>query len=192
MTNKLRTQGLFSRKIKLLIIELTGLLIIIGIIGYSLKSDTDVSYPKPEEAAENPKTQEIQPQELTPDQLEEYYQTYNNPFVMHVRKALNGYLAGTNEGLSDPDDVGLDSFSKDYYRGKFVVVWFDNSIAGGKDISILFQDKPDKLFTAWVYKTAVGEYELRAFWQSSTYTDEKLQELNKRFKTYLEDKDHAL
>ena len=111
---------------------------------------------------------------------------------MHVRKALNGYLAGTNEGLSDPDDVGLDSFSKDYYRSKFVVVWFDNSIAGGKDISILFQDKPDKLFTAWVYKTAVGEYELRGFWQSSTYTDEKLQELNKRFKTYLEDKDHAL
>lgn len=147
---------------------------------------------------------EVKYPDLNPKELEEYYQTYKNPFILHIRKALNGYLQGTNEGISTPNVVvkahidqdglttGLDSFSKDYYRSKFVVVSFDNFQGGGKQVSILFQDKPDKLFSAWVYELKDGTYDLRGFWQNDTYTGKKLQDLNKQFKIFLNDKSHSL
>lgn len=189
-----------SRKLYLPIIGF--LLLVLATFGYQSINNTNPSNTTQETSIE---LEEVKSSEFNPQELEEYYQTYKNPFVLHIRTALNGYLKGANEGISttnaaikaevDKDGLvrGLDSFSKDYYRSKFVVVSFDDFLGGGKQITIQFQDKPDKLFSAWVYELADGTYDLRGFWQNNTYTDEQLQELNKgQFKIFIEDKKHAL
>lgn len=78
-----------------------------------------------------PTSEEVQEVRFTEEQLKSYYSLYENPFVLHIRKALNNYLAGTNEGINtlaikvdkaeDGTIDGLDSFSKDYYKSKFIV-----------------------------------------------------------------------
>lgn len=144
--------------------------------------------------------------EPNPKQVQEYYDTYKNPYVIYIRKALDSYLAGNNVGINDiaikSDTVhsdqngdtlsGLDSFSKDYYKSKFIVVNFAAGIGGGKVISIEFQDKPDKVFDVWIYQLAGGDYELRGFSENKILSGEKLIELNKTLKTFLEDKAHSL
>ena len=147
---------------------------------------------------------EIKPLEFTEEQLESYYSSYSNPYVIHIRKALGGYLDGSNVGMDSPESViekgeingtptGLSSFDKDYYKSKFIVYAINNSIAGGKEIVIIFQDKPDKLFTAWVYKFGgEEEYDLRGFWQDLTYDEGKMAEIQQLYKNQLEDKEHAI
>lgn len=140
---------------------------------------------------------------FTQEQLDEYYQTTKNPFVLHLRKALNGYLNGTNIGVESPNLVikedtvkgsptGLDSFDKSYYKSKFIVYSIDDSVAGGKEIRIIFQDKPDKMFIGWVYKLATGKYDFRGFGQDTTYTEEKMKDIQTEYKTILEDKIHSV
>lgn len=141
--------------------------------------------------------------ELSPEGLEDYYRVYENPYVLHIRKALNGYLDGTNVGLDDPELViesqeiagataGLSSFDKSYYESKFIVYTISDSIAGGKQVNIIFQDKPDKVFAAWVYQLGDGTYDLRAFWENINFTEEDIASIQDSYKTFLEDKEHAL
>lgn len=141
------------------------------------------------------------------NQIEEYYQVYQNPAVIFLRKALNAYLADDSTGVNismaavQPDTregiiTGLSSFSKDYYKSKFVVVTIENSISGGKDIQILFQEKPDRIFYAWVYQLADGNYELRGFNSKEDFDKEESKEAFKKvieyYKPLLFDKTHAL
>lgn len=145
----------------------------------------------------------VEPIVFTQEQLNDYYKTTKNSFVLHIRKALDGYLNGTNVGIDSPDLVikkdeidgsptGLSSFDKDYYKSKFVVFTINDSMAGGKFIRIIFQDRPDKVFVVWVYKLASGEYDFRGFGQDSTYTEEKMKEIKILYKTILEDKLHSI
>lgn len=147
-------------------------------------------------------TKEVQEIHFTEEQLKSYYSSYKNPFVLHIRKALDNYLAGNNDGIEpltikidkgeDGTLGGLDSFSKDYYKSKFIVFGINNSIAGGKEINIIFQDKQDKLFNTWIYKLGTGDYELRGFWQNKNFTDKEMKKIQIQYKKYLEDKAHAL
>jgi len=149
-----------------------------------------------------PASEKIQEIHFTEEELKSYYSSYDNPFVLHIRKALDNYLAGTNEGINplaikvnkseDSTIDGLDSFSKDYYKSRFIVFAINNNEFGGKNISIVFQDKPDKLFNAWVYQLPDGTYELRAFWQNKSFTETEMKKIQKEYKIYLEDKEHAL
>ncbi|MBU4274957.1 hypothetical protein KKE19_04065 [Patescibacteria group bacterium] len=181
------------------------LLVVAGLFLFNYKNNNkkvvvdQIQTTKPEE----PTPTKIEPIVFTQEQLNDYYQTTKNPFVLHIRKALNGYLNGTNVGMDSSDLViekdeidgsptGLSSFDKDYYKSKFVVFMIDDSIAGGKFIRIIFQDKPDKVFIAWVYKLAGGEYDFRGFSQDSTYTEEKMKEVQVLYKTILEDKFHSI
>ncbi len=140
---------------------------------------------------------------ITAQVLELYFKTYQFPDVIQVRKALNGYLDGSNYGMTEPrlviesstsDDFlyGLSSFSKNYYKSKFIIYTINNNIAGGKNISIIFQDKPDKLFVAWVYKLVDNSYDVRGFGQNLSYTPEKMKQVQTDFKEFLEDRNHAL
>lgn len=181
------------------------LLVVVGLFLFKYKNNNNkvvvdqIQSNKPEE----PTPTKTEPIVFTQEQLNDYYQTTKNPFVLHIRKALNGYLNGTNVGMDSPDLViekdeidgsptGLSSFDKDYYKSKFVVFMMNDSIAGGKFIRIIFQDKPDKVFIAWVYKLAGGEYDFRGFSQDSTYTEEKMKEIQVLYKTILEDKPHSI
>ena len=140
---------------------------------------------------------------FTADQLKSYYAVYDDSFVIHIRKALNGYLSGTNEGMEIPAAViekhdmtsgslgGLAAFEKDYYQSKFVVVALEDALMGGKTATIIFQDRPDRVFTAWVYKLGEDQYDLRGFWEDGKATqniDETLKTLGK----FVFDKEHSL
>jgi len=107
------------------------------------------------------------------EDLERYYAAYSDPFVLHLRKSLDNYMTGSSEGMESFEFVteshlpgrpsGLNAF-KEYLSSKFVVMWLADALMGGKIITVLFRDKPDKLFDAWVYRLAGGEYDLRAWW----------------------------
>lgn len=137
------------------------------------------------------------------DKIEGYYRVYQNPSVIFLRKALNAYLANDSAGVnismaavqSDTRDgiiSGLSSFSKDYYKSKFVVVTIDKSIAGGEDIQILFQEKPDRIFYAWVYQLASGDYELRGFNSKENFDQKAFKDTLDYYGPLLFDKTHAL
>lgn len=154
-------------------------------------------------SAEEVPTIATEPIVFTKEQLEQHYQVYKNPYVVHIRKVLDGYIDGTNIGMDLPEDViekgelngaitGLSAFDKKYYESKFIVYMINDSIAGGKQVSIIFQDKPDKLFDVWVYKLSTGDYDLRAFWQNPKYSEEKMREIQIQYETILSDKNHSI
>jgi hypothetical protein len=137
------------------------------------------------------------------EEMESYYRVYKNPFVIYLRKALNAYFAHDSSGVDiarvavDKDEregiiSGLDSFDKSYYRSKFVVITINDSMAGGKDIQILFQDKPDRIFYAWVYQLATGEYELRGFNSKESFDPEAMKDMTNAYKDLIFDKEHSL
>jgi hypothetical protein len=196
---------------KKLIFIIVCLIIVVGLLLFVYKNSKtpsknvlrSYSSPTPIQTA-SPSAQPVTPLSFTPEQLQGYYATYKDPYVINLRKALNGYLDGTNYGMDDPASVikpdtsitgllgGLSSFDKSYYQSKFIVYSIDNSLAGGKEIYIVFQDKPDKVFYAWVYKLAGGTYDLRAFAQDLEYTPDKMLQIQQEYKTFLNDKTHAL
>ena len=126
----------------------------------------------------------------SPEELERYYAVYRNPYVQHLRKALNVYLSGQAEGIEGSavggyregkTIPGLASFDKSYYRSPFVVFSVSGHIGGGMGITLLFQQRPDRLFWAWVYRTSDGEYVLRQF-GSDDLPPERVKELVTKLK----------
>lgn len=140
--------------------------------------------------------------QLTEEQLKRYYDSYNDPFVIHIRNSFNNYLIGSTNEISesaiksdrstDGTVSGLDSFDKSYYENKFIVFAINDGLMGGKVINIVFQDNPDKLFNAWVYKITDGSYELRGFWQNMSFDANEMNKIQTQYKVYFNDKKHAL
>ncbi len=135
--------------------------------------------------------------------INQYYQVYNDPYVLYLRKALNAYLADTINEVNVAEEAinkdkenglitGLDSFDKSYYRSKFVVFTINNNLAGGKDIEIVFQEKPDRIFYAWVYQLADGNYELRGFNSKENIDKEQMSKILEGYKDLILDKEHSL
>jgi hypothetical protein len=139
---------------------------------------------------------------LSNEDIKKYDLVYQNPYVLFLRKALDVYLTNSNEmdipkivaqaNTQDGIINGLDSFNKDYYKSKFVVININNNIAGGKNIEIIFQDKPDRVFYAWVYQLAGGTYELRGFYSKEKIDKKALEEMIDYLSPLLFDKAHAL
>lgn len=136
-------------------------------------------------------------------ELENYYAIYKDPYILYLRKCLDAYVAHDSSGVNismaavESSSVsgflsGLDSFSKDYYKSKFVVVTLRDSIAGGKDIQIIFQDKPDKIFYVWIYKLADDSFELRGFNVNGKIDQKALKAVVDYYGPLLFDKNHAL
>jgi len=139
--------------------------------------------------------------------IQSYYNAYQAPSVVHLRKALNGYLSGTNEGMdsefvikkreSESYLAGLDSFDKAYYKSKFIVLDITRNDYGGELITIIFRDKPDKIFRAWVYfywnAGTPDYYDFRDFWQMSV-PDDFVAELvaQPQIKAALQDEEHSI
>ncbi len=138
------------------------------------------------------------------EELEQYYATYSHPSVLYLRRVFQAYLAGERvDVLADPDHSavkadtlgaggppsGLSAFERTYYRSKFVVVSLARAPQGGWSLLILFQDRPDRLFSAWVYGPDEN-LELREFWERRLRADQ-LQGLLSTFKRFIEDTEHA-
>jgi hypothetical protein len=127
---------------------------------------------------------------FTPEQLNDYYLVYTNPDVRYLRTLFDAYLKGSG-GTNEEFDL-LDKWNKAYYRSKFVVLSRDGNMFGGTLITILFQDRPDRIFVAWVYPEGnEGKLTLRAF-DLGNFTDEDIRRTRMRYKELIEDKKHAM
>jgi hypothetical protein len=135
---------------------------------------------------------------LTGAKLKEYHSLYQDPFVLQVRRSLDRYLRGEFRGLEwapvvkgilgDGTD-GLGSFDKSYYKSKFIVIQTEGFLGGGKTVSIVFIDRPDRMFDVWIYRLASGSYEMRAFSQDNSFVAKEIQFV---YRNLLADKKHAL
>jgi len=134
--------------------------------------------------------------------VEGYYKIYENPMVKYIRTTLNAYLQGdpqsiipqlTKEKNEDANYIyGLDSFDKEYYNSKFVVILKEDYPYGGNQFTILFQDKSDRFFTAWIYEKPDKTYELRGFSSSKKQRQADIDKVNIEFKDFLMDKEHSM
>lgn len=177
------------------------LIILIAIYQYFPKDNS--SSPNKKTSTETNNLTELKPLVIDQKDLEGYYRVYKNPFVLYLRKALNAYLANDSaqacifegavkEQRREGIITGLDAFSKDYYKSKFIVTTIDDDKANGKDIQIIFQDKPDRIFFAWVGNNPSGEICLLGFNSKEHFDEKAMKEMIDYYKPYLFDKKHAL
>jgi len=144
-----------------------------------------------------PPIQESQPSKVptgeaqfTPEQLKQYYLVYKNSDVRYLRALFDAYL--NNSAGTDGERQQLQKWNKDYFRSKFMVMSRENNMFGGTLITILFQDRPDKVFVAWVYPEGSNkQLKLRRF-DVGSFSDEDMKRVRVRYKKLIEDKIHAM
>ncbi len=119
---------------------------------------------------------DIVPAEFSKEDLSSIMSTGKAPFVVNLRKALNDYFKGSLESpyfeKSAIVAVGdnLSTFNKNYYKSKFFILQINTDYpVGGVFMDILFRDKPDKIFTVWMFKTE-KIFKLRMFQQNLDYS----------------------
>jgi hypothetical protein len=131
--------------------------------------------------------------QFSPDEVKEYYAVYKRPEVKYLRTVLNAYLAG--KPRTDTAYDALRNFDKDYYRSKFIVITIVTPSGGGSLLTLMFQDRPDALFKAWVWMEPMGlkkqQLELRQF-ERAEVGPESIAALRKKYRRLLNDKAHAM
>ena len=128
--------------------------------------------------------------QFTPEQLEKYYLVYKNADVRYLRTLFDAYL--NSSGGTEEERQAMEKWSKEYFRSKFVVLSRDRNAFGGTLITILFQDRPDKVFVTWVYpEGAKKTLRLRRF-DVGDFNDEDIRRIKIRYKRLLDDKTHAM
>jgi hypothetical protein len=128
--------------------------------------------------------------QFTPQQLEQYYLVYKNPDVRYLRTLFDFYLK--NSGGTEQERQYLSKWNKDYFRSKFTVMSRENNTFGCTLITILFQDRPDKVFVAWIYPEGGNkQLTLRRF-DVGDFSDEDIRRIKVRYKKLIEDKTHAM
>jgi hypothetical protein len=128
--------------------------------------------------------------QFTPEQLEDYYRVYKNPDVKYLRTLFDAYL--DKSGGTPQERQLLDKWSKDYFRSKFIVMSRDGNMFGGTLITILFVDRPDKVFIAWVYPEGESRILKLKNFSPSDFSDEDIRRIRTRYKKLIEDKTHAM
>lgn len=148
-------------------------------------------------------TAEAQESRTADATLAGYYAVYQNPFVIGLRKELDGYIAlkqGKSErwhGRGKTDEAvmeraDLEQVDSRYLSSRFTVYKIEGApLTGGRQVSILFIDKPDRIFKAWMYLTGDGVYELRGF-KDSGVTPEQIAVMRKSWEKLMLDREHAL
>lgn len=128
--------------------------------------------------------------QFSPEQLEQYYLVYKNPDVRYLRTVFDIYL--DDSGGIEQERQLLQKWNKDYFRSKFMVLSREGNTFGGTLITILFQDRPDKVFVAWVYPEGSNrKLTLRGF-DVGDFNDEDIRRIRVRYKRLIEDKVHAM
>ena len=146
----------------------------------------------------------------TKKRSESYELIYKEVPVTFLRKSLNAYLIndsskvcilqvavtksdGKNYGMEEITS-GLEAFDKSYYKSKFVVATYDDNkeTEGSKNIQIIFRDKPDRIFYAWIGRNPQGEICLLGFNSRNDIDPVKLQETIKSTEPYFSNPDLAI
>jgi len=127
---------------------------------------------------------------FTQEQLEEYYRVYENADVRYLRKIFDSCMS--KSGGTPEECALLGAWSKDYLKSKFIVMSRDGNPFGGTLVTILFQDRADKVFVAWVYPAgAKRSLRLREL-SPGEFSEEDIRRIKVRYRTLIEDKKHAM
>ena len=128
--------------------------------------------------------------QFTSEQLDQYYFVYKNPDVRYLRTLFDAYLKSS--GGTEQERQAMDKWNREYFQSKFVVLSRAGNTFGGTLITVLFQDRPDKVFVAWVYpEGADKKLTLKAF-DIGDFSDEDIRRIKVRYKKLIEDKKHAM
>jgi hypothetical protein len=138
------------------------------------------------QASKTPNSQES----FSQQELKEYYKVYSDPDVKHIRAVFNAFLSGKKLNSIEAD--ALKNADKSYLKSKFVVLSHDPHLMGGSNITIMFQEKPDKIFKVWIYLGKGSRWQLRDFSESTSFSKEDIERIRERYRKFLEDKAHAL
>lgn len=122
--------------------------------------------------------------------------------VQFLRKTLDDYIANKpinilSEGITKKchivydEKIGLDGFSKNYFKSRFVPLAIYRHISSGYDIFIFFVDKPDKLFRVWVGYDKNSDFQLKMI-KDAGIPKEEIDALNKAFSKAVKDKRFSL
>lgn len=104
-------------------------------------------------------------------------------FIQHLRFAIDNFLNKKYESIEacggyygyyqgkycedsayNPTTGPVFFFEdNDFLRSKFIVLYADTASVGGMSINLMFKDKPDQIFCAWVYGRD-DYYDLRGFY----------------------------
>jgi hypothetical protein len=142
--------------------------------------------------AQDSKTSKIPNSEaqFTPEQLEQYYRVYKNADVRYLRTLFDAYIK--NSGGTERERQMLSEWNKEYFRSKFMVMSREDNTFGGTFITILFQDRPDKVFVAWVYPEGGNRQLTLKGFDVADFSDEDIRQMRVRYKKLIEDKTHAM
>ncbi len=128
--------------------------------------------------------------QFTAKQLEDYYLVYKNADVRYLRTVFGACLK--KSGGTGEECRLLEKWSKEYFRSKFIVLSRAGNTFGETDITILFQDRPDGVFVAWVYPEGEDKtLTLRAFY-AGKFSEEDVRRIRVRYKKLIADKTHAM
>lgn len=122
----------------------------------------------------------IKPINFSAEQLAELEKVKTLPPIVALRNAFNDYLddkreseyfleSALGDSLTIPERIGLDAFSKYYYRDKFTALSFNDQPDKVIEIFILAANNPDRIFVAHLVNTADNKhpkYVLKLFLQS--------------------------
>ncbi len=162
------------------------------LLALSVQSGYAQQSQKTDAPAQQEQTSKIPAEEahFTAEQLEDYYLVYNDSDVRYLRKVFDAFLHGV-PGRKEEFEL-LRRWNKDYYRSKFVVLSRDNNELGGTFITIMFQDRPDKVFVAWVYREGDRRRLTLKGFSPGKFNEEDIRRIRIRYRRFLEDKVHAM
>lgn len=129
----------------------------------------------------------IEPAEFTDDEINQIKETGEAIFVINLRNAFTDYLKGKSSSVYyEPSAVNssgdnLTLFDKSYFKSKFFVLKVDQGFAvGGVLMDILFKDKPDKVFSVWMFVTE-NIYKLRMIEHNKDYSTDDIKATQRLF-----------
>lgn len=141
---------------------------------------------------------------LSDSELNSYYALYKEPGTISLRTALNNYLSGNGDGLESTAVVkatlpntgelmGLNAFDRNYYKSKFIILLRNpQGSAGGDLFTIIFVDRPDKVFQAWMAGDNSTGYSLRGFMQLNKYDEAAIVDIKTKYKRFFTDFEHMM
>ncbi len=164
-------------KKKYVITFLPLVLILVGGIYYFLNGNPKAESVISDQATESKETQ------LSQSDIDSYKTTLKSAEIVHLRNVIDTYKNGggvvLKEVVVNSEDqggykCGLDSFDKDYFKSKFFVVAVEGHLGGGNSDTIIFLDKPDRAFSAWLYPVSKDNWELRSFCENGKLSAEDI------------------